>query len=145
LSLRQKSEGQGLIEFAILLPVLLLLIIGALDLGRVIQMHIVVTNAAREGAYYLSYVENNDNQNCDASNRCFLHTIAAVQAEGNNSGVTIAPANVTVTGCTGGASVVPCQNGTTVAVTVTQQVQLNIFRFFSGLHQITHTVRMVVQ
>lgn len=144
MSFRQKASGQGVVEFALFLPILLLIIMGGLELGRVLQMHIVVTNAAREGAYYLSYAENSDNSNC-ASGQCFLNTVAAVQAEGNNSGVTIAAADIAVTGCTGGASEAPCHNGTTVAVTVTQQAPLNIFRFYSGPHQVTHTIRMVVQ
>jgi len=46
------KNGQSLLETAFLLPVLLLILAGALDLGRVFNAYIVLTNAAREGARY---------------------------------------------------------------------------------------------
>ena len=39
-------------EFAIVLPLLLLLVFGLLDLGRLFHALITITNAAREGARY---------------------------------------------------------------------------------------------
>ena len=39
-------------EFALCMPVLVLILIGIFDLGRVFNAYIVVTNASREGAYY---------------------------------------------------------------------------------------------
>lgn len=51
---RGTGEGQSLVELALLLPVLLLILAAALDLGRAFQAHIVVINAAREGARYAS-------------------------------------------------------------------------------------------
>lgn len=137
-----KNTGQGLVEFAILLPALLLLIMGALELGRMFQMYIVVTNAAREGAYYLSYVNTEDSRSCSGG-VCFQGTISAAQNEGLNSGVTILPADVTITGCTSGAP--RCTVGSTIAVTVTQRVNPAIIYFFTGPLPIRHTVRMVVQ
>lgn len=49
-----RGQGQSLIEFVIILPMLMLLILGAMDIGRIITMKVVMTNAAREGANYLS-------------------------------------------------------------------------------------------
>jgi len=43
-------KGQSLIEFALLLPVLALIIFGVLELGRAFFAFIAITNAAREGA-----------------------------------------------------------------------------------------------
>jgi Flp pilus assembly protein TadG len=52
---RSRSDhGQGLVEFAIVLPVFLLIVFGAIDLGRVIWATDDITNAAREGARYAS-------------------------------------------------------------------------------------------
>jgi hypothetical protein len=45
-----KTKGQSLVEFAIALPLLVLIMIGVLDLGRAFFGLITVTNAAREGA-----------------------------------------------------------------------------------------------
>jgi len=39
----------------LVLPMLLLLILGAMDFGRMFYTKIVITNAAREGANYLAY------------------------------------------------------------------------------------------
>ena len=44
------ERGAELIEFALVLPLLLLLIAGVVDFGMMFQSYEVVTNAAREGA-----------------------------------------------------------------------------------------------
>lgn len=49
---RGEGEGQSLVELALLLPTLMLILAAALDVGRAFQAHIVVINAAREGARY---------------------------------------------------------------------------------------------
>jgi hypothetical protein len=48
----QKTRAQSLVEFAILLPVFLLIVLGIFDLGRVIYTLSALHNAAREGARY---------------------------------------------------------------------------------------------
>jgi Flp pilus assembly protein TadG len=49
-----QQQGQTLIEFAIVLPVLLLIVFVIFDLGRAIYTYSMLTNAAREGARYAS-------------------------------------------------------------------------------------------
>lgn len=50
---RRKSErGQSLLEFALVLPVLLIVLAGVLDLGRLYFAYVAVTDAAGEGAAY---------------------------------------------------------------------------------------------
>ena len=46
------KRGQTLVEFALLLPVLLLLALVVIDLGRAIYFYSAIHNAAREGARY---------------------------------------------------------------------------------------------
>jgi len=46
------SRGQSLVEFALILPVLLLLVLSALDMGRVFMGWVALNNAARVGANY---------------------------------------------------------------------------------------------
>ena len=48
--LRRAEEGQALVEFALIMPFLLLFIIGIVEFGRAWNLHQVVTDAAREGA-----------------------------------------------------------------------------------------------
>ncbi len=49
---RKRSKGQGLVEFALTLPILLLLILGILEMGRVVWAYITVQAAARDAARY---------------------------------------------------------------------------------------------
>ena len=48
------KRGQSLVEFGLMLPVLMLLVLGAIDFGRVYFAYISVTNGARNGADYAS-------------------------------------------------------------------------------------------
>ncbi len=43
-------RGQGIVEFALVLPIFLLLLFGAIELGRAYLDKHLLTNAAREGA-----------------------------------------------------------------------------------------------
>ena len=47
---KQARNGQGLVEFALILPVLVLIFMGIVDFGRAIYAYNAVSNAAREGA-----------------------------------------------------------------------------------------------
>jgi Flp pilus assembly protein TadG len=47
---RQSERGAELIEFALILPLLLAMLAGIVDFGRMFQRMEVTTNAAREGA-----------------------------------------------------------------------------------------------
>jgi TadE-like protein len=49
---RRRSRGQSLLEFAVLSPVLLLLVMGMLDLGRAYYFEVLGTDAARDAARY---------------------------------------------------------------------------------------------
>jgi Flp pilus assembly protein TadG len=46
----KKDAGQALVEFAIILPILLLLLFGILQFGVIFNNYVQVTSAAREGA-----------------------------------------------------------------------------------------------
>jgi Flp pilus assembly protein TadG len=49
---RRKGSGQAMVELAIALPVLLLLAVGVIEMGRYMYIGILVGNAARAGAAY---------------------------------------------------------------------------------------------
>lgn len=57
LPFRRSREGQAIVETALLLPILMLLVMGSADLGRVFYYSIAVTNAAREGARQGTYYD----------------------------------------------------------------------------------------
>jgi Flp pilus assembly protein TadG len=46
------SRGQSIVEFALALPILLLVIFGLLEVGRAVFMYAAVTNASREAVRY---------------------------------------------------------------------------------------------
>ena len=52
LSRGTSERGQGVVEMALCLPILLLLVSGTMDFGRMFEQRIAVTNAARDGARY---------------------------------------------------------------------------------------------
>lgn len=91
-----KTRGQALVELAIILPVLLLLVLAALDLGRIFYARIAVENAARAGA--MEAAENPGSYTagsaCSTSNRIIC---AATNEAQQGSWVLVTPADVTRT------------------------------------------------
>jgi hypothetical protein len=49
---RGGDRGQNLVELALVMPILILILVGLVDLGRMFNAYIVITNAARVGARY---------------------------------------------------------------------------------------------
>jgi Flp pilus assembly protein TadG len=49
-----KHKGQTLVELALVLPILLLLLFGIIEFGRILNAYIMVSNASREAARYYS-------------------------------------------------------------------------------------------
>ena len=48
----RQRKGQALVEMALILPLLLLLLFGIIEFGRVMSAGIIVTHGARDGARY---------------------------------------------------------------------------------------------
>jgi hypothetical protein len=48
----KRSRGQGLVEFALVVPVLMLILLVAIDAGRLFYAHVAINNAARIAANY---------------------------------------------------------------------------------------------
>jgi len=54
-----KSEsGQALVEFALILPIVVLLLFGIVEFGRIFHSYLVVTSSAREGARKAAVTQN---------------------------------------------------------------------------------------
>ena len=71
-------KGQAIVETALLLPLLMLLVMGSADLGRVFYYSIAVTNAAREAARQGTYYDPVANSNRYDS---YAQVLAAAQSE----------------------------------------------------------------
>ena len=142
---KNRSKGQSLIEMALLMPLLLVLIIGALEFGRLFFTHIVITNAAREGAFYLStHPDDYDSGTGNAPK-----TVLAAEAEAANSGVSGITVTITQHNC--------CTFGL-YSIEVTVETDVNdvpVLGFFGdlfsvelvhdGAFHLTASVEMMVQ
>jgi hypothetical protein len=98
--LRQRSLGQSLVEFALILPIFLVFLAAALDLGRVFYANITLNNAAREGAFQAAKTPGlyQENQPCNqATNR----VVCRIQNESVGSMVAIAATDIDMT-CSAG-------------------------------------------
>ncbi len=88
---QQKSrrlKGQSLLEMALMLPFLFVLVVSGLEMGRLFYTKIVITNSAREGAYYLATHPTDYDQITGTA----PNTVTAAEQEADNSGIS----NVTV-------------------------------------------------
>ncbi|WLI87756.1 TadE/TadG family type IV pilus assembly protein [Massilia sp. R2A-15] len=68
-----KCRGSAAVEFAILLPLLLLLALALVDIGRAIQVNLVLINLSREGAN----VASRGNQLNSASSQALMNALAS--------------------------------------------------------------------
>lgn len=119
-------SAQALVEMALLLPILLVLIISAIELGRLFYTKIVITNAAREGAYYfVTHASDDDNVTGN--------TVVAAETEANNSGVSDITVAITPQNC--------CEFGAySIVITVETKVNnLLILGFLGNTLSITTT------
>jgi len=70
------DEGQNLVEFALLLPILMYILMGIMQFGLIFAVYLTLNNAVREGARWGSvYVYDNNQtqaQNDTARNNGFL-------------------------------------------------------------------------
>jgi Flp pilus assembly protein TadG len=89
---RAPQRGQALAEFAIILVVLMLLLLGIVDLSRAVYIRSVVANAAREGARYAIVQPRDVAQDAIAS-----ATTSVVVDKSLAGSVAVSPADVSVT------------------------------------------------
>lgn len=115
---RRVSRGQSLVEFALILPIMLMFLAGVIDLGRVFYATISLNNAAREGAFQASQTPTSyqPNQDCDTVASTTTNMIVCrIQFEAKSSPFSIDANDITVTCNVGGC---PKQAGSTVVVEV---------------------------
>ena len=140
----RRPRGQALIEFALVLPILLLLILGAMDIGRLFTTKIVLTNAAREGANYLSR-NSDDDWTCSDGVCYYAGTWNAIEEEGSYSGINLVKSDVVWanTNC--------CTPGSSVEITIIKTVDLIFGSFLQSMFsldgqvEISSSVKMRVQ
>jgi Flp pilus assembly protein TadG len=125
---RSRSRGQAMVEFTLILPCLLLLILGIYQFGQTYADYIQVTNAARDGGRKALVSRGDTNGVSD--------TITAAKnatwwLDTSKMGVTVSPGQ-------------PWTQGQNVTVTVTYPYSISLLGFVvaSGTLKSTTTVRM---
>lgn len=114
-----RARGQSIVELALVLPVLLLLVLAAVDLGRIFFARIAVANAAREGAYEAAYRGTYvANSGCSDTNSVMCAILNEAQ-----SSLTVAPADVTWS-CNNAGGCSPGGFGDRVTIKVNGHFQL---------------------
>jgi len=112
---RSRSRGQAMVEFALAAPVVFIVLLGLLDIGRIVLINNEITEAAREGARWGA-----------------VQGRAASQANGNDTAVsdevgsriTVAPATTISMTCQNmGAAGGSCGSGDLITVNVTSSVR----------------------
>jgi Flp pilus assembly protein TadG len=156
---REKSRGQAMVEFALVIPVFILLMVGIFDLGRVVWVNDTLATAAREAARFAIVHGGSEGTLCPvgppattavipaasascpypAPSRQAIKDVAQKWAAGTSANVTVSVCYGVVTSCSGDADQVinppPTDaRGTQVMVTVTSVVDLSLPSFvgFSG-------------
>jgi Flp pilus assembly protein TadG len=128
------ADGATAVEFAIILPVLILLMLGGMDLGHAFYMQHVITNASREGARYAANYTGNASP---ASSAISTYVKTALNYNSYNFN------NLSVDGT---------YSGTSPSKIVTVTVQANKFWWilstilgFTNPKQLTATTAMLVE
>jgi Flp pilus assembly protein TadG len=127
----RSAPAQSLVEVVLLIPLLLILIMGAVDFGRVFMTKFILTNAAREGAHYLAYNPNS-----------IANSYQVIKNEASSSGVTVSDGEISILGC--------CTLGSPATVTVSKTMDLIFDGFLDavgiidGPISISSAVQMVV-
>lgn len=104
-------------EFAIIVLLLVLLLFGAFDLGRIFHTKIVISNAAREAARYL-VLNPEDNLDEDEDGDYFEGTRGAAIRAAQNSAITLFVSDINVS-CTDTENPDDgCDPGQTIQVTI---------------------------
>jgi Flp pilus assembly protein TadG len=129
---REQSRGQALVELALIVPILALLFLATIDLGRFFYSQITVTNSAREGA--ISAAEDPTSYQSGACNSG-SRVVCAATNEARGSFVTVAPADVRLT-CTPSCSKA-YGNEATVTVTGHFSLLTPLMAGFTGGSNIT--------
>jgi hypothetical protein len=136
--MKERNHGQGLLEFAVILPILVVVIFGVFDLGRLYFSTITLTSAAREGVRYLSVYPE------DVSNTIpYSNTLSVVIQEAQNSGILITEGDISPH-CPTDDSGKYCESGGTATVSITYEFDLILGWLLPNTIEITRGAQMVV-
>jgi Flp pilus assembly protein TadG len=145
---RTKPRGQAMVEFALIIPVFLLLLVGLFDFGRVIWVNDTLATAAREAVRYAIVHGGSESTLCPAgpgglppASSCppfpdgtaypsgslqAIKDVAQRWASGSGDNVTVSVCYGAVTSCADDVSEVGATNERGMQVTVTVSSTVNL-------------------
>jgi len=114
--MHSKKENVNMVEFALVLPLLLIIVFGILEFGRVLFTFSLVTSAAREAARYgaaAGTVNNGveNNQDCNGIRLAAIRVGGLVGLQNNNTDIQITYDDGPDTSLIGSPSSNPCPPG----------------------------------
>ena len=77
---RQRNDGQTLVEFALVIPIVVVLFVGLFDVGRAVYAYSTVANAARDGARVAIVDQTANKAQSEASNQATGIAVTAAVA-----------------------------------------------------------------
>lgn len=83
--IRRSQQAQSLVEFALILPLLLLILVMIFDLGRAVYYYSVIHNAARDGARW-GIIDNTAGIGCVTPDTAGIEAAVRARAVGLNPG-----------------------------------------------------------
>jgi Flp pilus assembly protein TadG len=141
----RRSRGQALVEFALIVPVMFLLLLIAIDFGRLFFSYIQINNAAREAASFASRAPTNSAgitnvalQETNAQSQVGESAFVVTTSCKNSAGVTLASCALATGGAAGA--------GNTITVNVNERFTFLtplIGGMFSNLHLIADATSTV--
>jgi Flp pilus assembly protein TadG len=128
----RNEKGAAAVEFALVVPILLLLLLGIVEFGRIYNAQMQLTAAARDGARVMS-INSVPAQSADDATAAVIASASALHPDVTSTqiAISVSPSSTSV-----------CAPGSTATVTVTYPIQ-----FLSGLFgsSITLTGKGVMQ
>ncbi|HEX5148013.1 MAG TPA: TadE family protein [Candidatus Limnocylindrales bacterium] len=160
----RRQWGQSLVEFALVLPIFTAVLIGMVEVGRVVWANNAVANAAREGARYATVHGGTKSNLCPvgppaektvipaASSSCPFPSPSKQGVENEAMRFVVAGGTGTVvtvcygTSCSGNTDTPGATNarGTPVTVTVTSRVSMMVSFLGIGPFTVSSTSTMLV-
>jgi Flp pilus assembly protein TadG len=132
-----QREGTATVEFALVGPVLILMVMGAIDVGQSINVDQIVNNASREGARQAARIEFTDEQQVESVVQDYIADAFNKPASGElNASVTVNVVDGAGSGLAGG-DLTTIESGSPVSVQVI--IQYDAVRWMVGLPGLTNT------
>jgi Flp pilus assembly protein TadG len=128
------SRGQSLVEFALVMPALLFLLLIAVDFGRLFYTYVAVNNAAREGSFYAaSHAADPSYKKDDYEDGITAAVTSEVNVQGQGGEGALAVSEVTCFTPPATSTSIDCGLAADFATGIGNQVKVSVTQPFSFL------------